>query len=98
MKLQTIHLQSLFQRQELLLLNPQPDEDNESIIPINAPEGSLPNKLYFDWDDACIASDNASVAESYNPDEPDFEHFCENKQIWECQCGHLHMVYKFTFT
>ncbi len=64
--------------------------DDYSIIPINAPEVSTPNIPFVEFDDAPVASDCASVADSCNPDEPDPEDLCQSKQIWENQSGHLH--------
>ncbi len=48
----------------------QPDDD-ELIVPLNAPEGAPPNIPFVESDDAPVASDDASVANSYSPDEPD---------------------------
>ncbi len=67
----------------------QSDPDDESIIPINASEGALPNIPHVEENDAPVASDSASVADYYNPDEPDPEHLCQSKQIWEHQSGRL---------
>ncbi len=69
-KLQTTHLQSLFQMEEMMM------QDDVSIVPINAPEGSPPNIPYVEEDDAPVASDSASVADSHNPVEPDPECLC----------------------
>ncbi len=68
----------------------QQDEDDKSIIPLNAPdEGAPPNIPFVESDDALVASDDASVANSYSPNEPDPGHLHQSKQIWECQSGHL---------
>ncbi len=64
----------------------QPDGDDESIVPFNASdEGASPNIPFVESDDAPVASDAASVAESYSSDEPDSEHLHQSKQIWERQ-------------
>ncbi len=53
----------------------QPNEDDESIIPIKIPQGAPPPNIPFvDLDDAPVASDSSSVADSHNPDKPDPEH------------------------
>ncbi len=60
--LQTVQSQSSLQREEIVLLN--------LIILINAPEGVPHNLTYVELDDAPVASDNVSIADSYNFDEP----------------------------
>ncbi len=40
-------------------------------------------------DDAPMAADTTSVADSYNPDDPDPECLHQIKQIWGYQSGHL---------
>ncbi len=47
----------------------QSNEDDESNIPLNDPEEAHPNIPFVDLDDASVASDSASVADSNNPDE-----------------------------
>ncbi len=42
----------------------QPDVDDESIVPLNAPEGAPSNIPLVDLDDAQVASDDASVPDS----------------------------------
>ncbi len=59
----------------------QPDEYDESIIPINDPEQVTSNKSFVEFDGAPVAPDSASVVDSYNPDEPDPEHIRQSKQI-----------------
>ncbi len=45
----------------------QQDEDDESIVPLYAPdEGEPPNIPFVESDDAPVASDAASVADSYS--------------------------------
>ncbi len=61
----------------------QPNVDDDSIIPINAVEGAPTNIPYVDLDDAPVAYDDASVANSCNSNEPDYEHLHQSKQIWE---------------
>ncbi len=64
--------------------------DDVSIVPINAPdEGAPPNIPFVESNDAPVASDDASVANSYSSNEPDSEHLHQSKQIWERQSGHL---------
>ncbi len=76
----------------------QPNEDDVSIVPINSREGAPPNIPYIELNDAPVASDSASVADPYNPDEPDPEHLRQSKQTWECQYSHLHRINKVTYT
>ncbi len=77
----------------------QPDGDDESIVPLNAPdEGAPPNIPFVESDDAPAASDAASVADSYSSNEPDSEHLRQSKQIWERQSGHLCQTNKVTCT
>ncbi len=76
----------------------QSNEDDEPIIPINAPEGEPPNIHFIALDDAPVVIDSASLADSYNRDEPDPEHLCQSTQIWECQSGCLQRTDKFTCT
>ncbi len=52
----------------------QPYTDDESIVPISAPEGAPPNIPFVESDDTPVASDDASVADLYIPDEPDPNH------------------------
>ncbi len=52
-----------------------------TIIPIIAPEGTTKNISYVELDDASGASNSASIADSYNPDEPVPDHLCQSKQI-----------------
>ncbi len=42
-----------------------------------------PNIPFVALDDSPIASDNISVADSYNPDEPDHENLQQIKHNWE---------------
>ena len=50
----------------------QQDEDDVSIVPINAPdEGAPPNIPFVESDDAPVSSDAASVADFYSFNEPD---------------------------
>ncbi len=56
------------------------------------------NIPYVELDDAPVASDSASVADPYNPDEPDPEHLRQSKQTWECQYSHLRRINKVTYT
>ncbi len=59
------------------------NEDDDSIIPIFVPKWSLFNIHFIDFDDTSIVSDNSSVADFHNPDEPDPDHLCQNKQPCE---------------
>ncbi len=59
----------------------QPDEDDESIIPINDPEGEPFNIPFVELDHAPVAPDSAPVANSYNPSEPGPEHLRKSTQI-----------------
>ncbi len=65
-------------------------KDDESIIPLNAPERAPSNIPFVESDDPPVASDDASVADSYSSNEPEFEHLHQSKQIWGCQSGRLH--------
>ncbi len=59
----------------------QQDEDDESIVPLNAPdEGALSNIPFADFNDIPFASDAASVADSYSSNEHDSKHLCQSKQ------------------
>ncbi len=44
-------------------------------------KGSTPNILFVKEDGAPVAPDSASIADFYNPDEPDPELLCQSKQI-----------------
>ncbi len=48
----------------------QPYADDESIVPLNAPEGAPPNIPFVESNDSPVAPDDASVANSYFSDEP----------------------------
>ncbi len=61
-------------------------------------KSSLPNIPFVELDDAPVASDSASVTNSYNPDDPDSDHLCQSKQIWECHSGCLHRTNNVTYT
>ncbi len=63
----------------------QPNEDDVSIVPITPPEGALPNITYVELDNNPVAYGSASVADFYNPDEPDPENLHQSKQIRECK-------------
>ncbi len=52
-------------------------------ISINDQEGVSTNIPFVDLDDAHVASDDASIANSYNPDESDPEHLRQSKHILE---------------
>ncbi len=67
----------------------QPYADDDSIV-------ALPNIPYVESNDAPVASDDASVADSYFFDEPDSKHLHQCKQIWKRQSGHLCRTNKVT--
>ncbi len=92
-KLQTGPHQSLFKRGAT-----KPNEDKESSIPINVTDKAPPTIPFVELDDSPVASDIASIAESYNPNEPDPEHLCQSNHTWECQSGHFHRTHKVTCT
>ncbi len=58
-------------------------QDDELILPLNSPEGAPPNIPFVESNDAPVASDDASFADSYSSNEPNFEHLHQSKQIWE---------------
>ncbi len=76
MKLQTVHLQSLFQREEMVLLNLMKtiSHSYQSLL-----QWEHPHIHFVELDDPPVAYDCASVANSFNPDEPDPEHICQCK-------------------
>ncbi len=75
----------------------QPYEDDESIIPINSPEGAPPSIPFVTLNYASLTSDNASVANSDNPDEPDPEHLQQASKsghpIWSSTLNQLSLLY-----
>ncbi len=61
-----------------------PNDNHESIISIHAQElakGATAIILVVDLDDAPVATDSASFADSHISDEPNLEHLCQNKLI-----------------
>ncbi len=52
-----------------------------SIIPINAPERAPPNIPFVELDDAPVAPDSVSVADSHNSYNPDPENLLQSKQL-----------------
>ncbi len=79
-KIQTIHLQSLLQRKKMILLNLMNmiSQSYQYML-----QREHPNIPFVALEDSPIASDNISVADSYNPDEPDHENLHQSKHIWE---------------
>ncbi len=47
------------------------NEDSDSMVPINTPEGAPPNIPNVILDDISVTTSIASAADSCNPDEPD---------------------------
>ncbi len=68
MKCQTVHLQSLFQLEVMVLLNlmKMMSQVYQSLIQREHP----PSISFVELDDAPVANNSASVTNSYNPDEP----------------------------
>lgn len=78
MKIQSVHLQSMFQREETVLLSFMKMKSQQA--PSNIP--------FVDLDDALVASDNESLAESNNPDEQSWTLMTKERdfgtQMWSC--------------
>lgn len=74
------------------------NDNNKSIIPIDAPEVAPQNIPFADSDDDLVASDGVSAAISNDPYESISEHLCLSKQLWKHKSGCLYWTDKFTCT
>ncbi len=55
---------------------------DESIVPLNAPDEGAPPKIPFvESDDALVASDDASVADSYSSNEPNSKYLHQSNKL-----------------